>query len=183
MRNRAGDILYVGKSGNLRRRVGSYFTKRALHDGKIRRIHDQLHSIDIIPAENEVEALLLEMRMIRDFQPPINLQEQVHEARLSYGRERNGILLVPLVGAGRATLYLLRGGVLVSKTSAALGRPPGKRLTGKIRSLYFRSSRRPRSTAAPWETEILSRWLSSNRDRLNAYLQDPERLALKVHYR
>ena len=69
MKDREGTILYVGKSHNLKRRVSSYFTPRALCYPKIARIHEQLYSIDVRRTDNEIEALLMEMRMIKDFRP------------------------------------------------------------------------------------------------------------------
>src|SRR5688500_6194716 len=43
MRSRAENLLYVGKAGNLKRRIGSYFVPRALRDPKVVKIHQQLH--------------------------------------------------------------------------------------------------------------------------------------------
>lgn len=201
MKNRANDIVYVGKSRNLKRRIRSYFTPASLRDPKVRRIHEQLHTFECVDTANEVEALLLEMRMIRDFRPPINLQEQVHEQPEAYGRKWNCVLLVPNPDEATADLYFLRGGCFVAHTSASLGRPPARRLTAQVRSLFFGSRRRASKAQEPWETEIVSRWLSANKGRINvldvdeagtweavvrrlsAYLQDRDRLTRKVLYR
>ncbi len=201
MKNRAENIIYVGKSRNLRRRVRSYFTPASLHDPKVRRIHEQLHSIEVIPTVNEVEALLMEMRLIRDFQPNINLQEEVHEASESYGRKWDCVLLVPRADNKRADIYLLKNGAFVSKASARLGLPSASRLRAKVRSVYFEGKRQGRKRAETWEAEIVSRWLAANRYRTNLidvqaagtyddvirllddYLRDPDRLAHKVFRR
>ncbi len=201
MKNRADDIIYVGKSRNLKRRIRSYFTPAALRDPKIRRIHEQLHTFECVVTANEVEALLLEMRMIRDFKPPINLQEEIHEQPEAYGGNRNCLLLVPNPDQVTADLYFLRDGSFVAQASARLGQPAGKRLSSRVRSLYYNPRRRPPKVQEHWETEIVSRWLSTNKGRLNFvdvdeagacesvirrlsdYLQDRDRLARKVLYR
>jgi len=201
MKNRADDIIYVGKSRNLKRRIRSYFTPAALRDPKVRRIHEQLHTFEFVATANEVEALLLEMRMIRDFRPPINLQEEVHEQPEAYGRKWNCLLLVPNPDEVTAELYFLRSGSFVAQASARLGQPAAKRLSSRVKSLYFNPRRRPPKAQEPWETEIVSRWLTANRGRINfvdvdeagtceaviqrlsAYLQDRDRLARKVLYR
>ncbi len=199
MRDRSGEVIYVGKSGNLRRRVRSYFTARALKDPKTNRIHNQLYTLEILTCLTEVDALLLEMRMIRDFRPAINLQEEVHERPARYGHDRNLVILVPV--GEKAEIYFLKGGSFVARQSVALGSAPAKKLCARIRSAYF-GRRRPESPPGEeWETEIVARWLSANRKRLNfvdvdeagnydsvmkrlaSYLGDPGRLAHKVYYR
>lgn len=201
MKNRADNIIYVGKSRNLKRRVKSYFTAAALRDPKVRRIHEQLHAFEVIATANEVEALLLEMRMIRDFRPLINLQEEVHEQPGAYGRKWNFLLLVPGQDGTMVDLYFLHDGAFVARATARMGQPAGKRLRSRVKSIYFGGRKRSRRTQESWETEIVSRWLISNRSRLNfvdideagscetvierlsAYLQDPDRLARKILYR
>ena len=201
MKNRAADILYVGKSRNLKRRIKSYFTAVALRDAKVRRIHEQLHTFEFIATANEVDALLLEMRMIRDFRPPINLQEEVHEQPEAYGKKRNCLLLIPDPDGVMADLYFLLGGSFVAHAAARLGQPAGKRLCTRVKSLYFGPRKRFPKAQEPWETEIVSRWLSANKSRINfvdvdeagscetiiqrlsAYLQDRDRLTRKIFYR
>ncbi len=202
MKNRAGDIIYVGKSRNLRRRVSSYFTSRAMGDPKTARIHEQLHSIHVSEAENEIEALLLETRMIRDFRPPINLQTEIHETHASYGPGRNVLLfVVDAAGKDRVQIYFLRDGVFSGRQSALLGRPPAKRLRERLKSFFLSQSRGRKQRKENWEKEIVARWFAANRKRLNYldidqagdyqtalkllhdYLCDPEKLSRKVYYR
>jgi predicted GIY-YIG superfamily endonuclease len=201
MRNRAGTIIYVGKSRNLKRRVGSYFRSGSQPDLKSTRILDQLHSLEVLPASSEVEALLLEMRMIRDFQPPINLQKAVHEQAASYGREFNLLLLVAEPDADKIQIYLLKNGVFAGRHSVRLNHPAPAALKKKIRTIYFTQRPRRRSVCEPWEKEIVFRWFSANHRRLNYvdvdqagdcenalrqldfYLRDPDLLRRKVLYR
>ena len=201
MRNRADDIVYIGKSRNLRRRVRSYFTSRALKDPKVARIHEQLHSVEVVATKSEVEALLMEMRLIRDFRPAINLQTEVHEQPGTYGKERNLLLLVPHEKQERAEVYFLREGFFIAQQSVSLDRPPSKRILQKIRSVYFTHRRIRRQDRELWERELVFRWLAANRKRLNyidvdeegdfaglvvrltSYLNDPGKLSEKIYYR
>lgn len=199
MRDRTGEVIYVGKAGNLRRRVRSYFTPKALKDAKVARIHSQLYSLQFLSCANEVEALLLEMRMIRDFRPLINLQAEIHEQPARYGHACNLLLLVP--GGRSAEVYFLKDGAFAARHTAPLGRTPSKRLRDKIRTVYFATRRRKPAKTEEWETEIVSRWLTAHRKHLNlidvdeagdrnavlrrlaSYLRDPDRLTRKVYYR
>ena len=70
--DRAGRVLYVGKAKDLRARVGSYFLKAAAEDPRTSRLVKEACDVDYLDAESEVDALLMESRLIKDIQPPYN---------------------------------------------------------------------------------------------------------------
>ena len=70
--DQAGRVLYVGKAINLRARVGSYFLKAATEDQRTTRLVREAYDVDYLDAESEVDALLMESRLIKDIQPKYN---------------------------------------------------------------------------------------------------------------
>jgi excinuclease ABC subunit C len=72
-KNTAGEVIYVGKAINLRNRVRSYF-----HDGqqdfKTRQLVKNITHIDWIVVESELEALILEMNLIKRHRPRYNIR-------------------------------------------------------------------------------------------------------------
>ena len=78
MKDAAGRVLYVGKAKDLRARVASYFQESAdlatSRSPDIARMIDQVVDIDVLECDNEVDALLQENRLIKDIQPPFNVQ-------------------------------------------------------------------------------------------------------------
>ena len=70
--DQAGRVLYVGKAINLRARVGSYFLKAAAEDQRTTRLVREAYDVDYLDAESEVDALLMESRLIKDIQPKYN---------------------------------------------------------------------------------------------------------------
>ncbi len=74
MKDAKGHVLYVGKAKNLRNRAGHYFSKAAADDHRTRDLVPLIADIDFIPAESEVDALLLEARLVKDVQPPFNVE-------------------------------------------------------------------------------------------------------------
>jgi len=70
--DQAGRVLYVGKAKNLRARAGSYFLKAAAEDQRTTRLVREAYDIDFLDAESEVDALLMESRLIKDIQPKYN---------------------------------------------------------------------------------------------------------------
>jgi excinuclease UvrABC nuclease subunit len=71
-RNAKGEILYIGKALNLRRRVASYFQHRARQPAKLRRMAARARSVVTYETGSELEALLLESRLIKQETPPFN---------------------------------------------------------------------------------------------------------------
>ncbi len=72
MKNSAGQILYIGKAKNLRKRVKSYWQKK--HDDyKTQQLVSHVADIEFIVTRNEVEALILEARLIKQHKPPYNI--------------------------------------------------------------------------------------------------------------
>ncbi len=70
--DQAGRVIYIGKAKNLRARAGSYFLKAAAEDQRTTRLVREAYDIDFIDAESEVDALLMESRLIKDIQPKYN---------------------------------------------------------------------------------------------------------------
>jgi excinuclease ABC subunit C len=73
MKDAQGRVLYVGKAKNLRNRAGHYFTKAAAEDARTSDLVKLIADIDFLPADTEVDALLLEARLVKDIQPRFNL--------------------------------------------------------------------------------------------------------------
>lgn len=72
MKDARGRVIYVGKAVNLRSRAGSYFTRQAAIDRRTADLIPEIHDIDFLHADSEVDALLLESRLIKDIQPRFN---------------------------------------------------------------------------------------------------------------
>ncbi len=72
MRDRDGEVLYIGKAANLRRRVRSYFGPGGRHGRLIGRALEGLHRLDHEVCGSEFEALLRESRLLKELRPPCN---------------------------------------------------------------------------------------------------------------
>ena len=74
MKNSQGTIIYVGKAINLKNRVRSYFHADASHDNKTRRLVREITHIEWIVVGSELEALILEMNLIKRHRPKYNVR-------------------------------------------------------------------------------------------------------------
>jgi len=74
MKNASGDVIYVGKAINLRSRVRSYFQERADLDRKTGKLVAQVADLEWIVVGSELEALILEMNLIKKHRPRFNVR-------------------------------------------------------------------------------------------------------------
>jgi excinuclease ABC subunit C len=72
MKDVADRVIYIGKAKNLRSRAGSYFLKAAAEDPRTAGLVQEIRDIDYLDADSEVDALLVEARLIKDIQPKYN---------------------------------------------------------------------------------------------------------------
>ncbi len=74
MKDKRGSILYVGKAGNLKRRVSSYFLRSG--DWKTEKLVSEIAKIDYKKTDTAIEALILEAELIKKRRPPYNVREK-----------------------------------------------------------------------------------------------------------
>jgi excinuclease ABC subunit C len=74
MRNRAGQIIYVGKAKALRNRVRTYFGSLRGQMPKVWRMVEQVYDFEYVLTDTELEALLLENQLIKKHQPRFNIR-------------------------------------------------------------------------------------------------------------
>ncbi|MER2064126.1 MAG: excinuclease ABC subunit UvrC, partial [Alkalibacterium sp.] len=72
MKNKNDEIIYIGKAKNLRNRVRSYF--RGEHEGKTKRLVEDIVDYETIVTGSDKEALLLEVTLIQKHQPKYNIR-------------------------------------------------------------------------------------------------------------
>lgn len=73
MKDKSGDIIYVGKAKKLKNRVSQYFQDSAGHSSKTRMMVSRIANFDYIVAGSEFEALVLECSLIKRHQPKYNI--------------------------------------------------------------------------------------------------------------
>jgi excinuclease ABC subunit C len=68
----AGEVLYVGKAKNIRKRILNY-TRPTGHDSRIERVIAATHTVEFVTTATETEALLLEANLIKRLRPRFNV--------------------------------------------------------------------------------------------------------------
>jgi len=74
MKDAAGNVIYIGKAVNLRSRVRSYFHASAQKNPRTSQLVSLIEDIDWIIVASELEALILEMNLIKEYQPHFNVR-------------------------------------------------------------------------------------------------------------
>jgi len=99
MKNKEGNIIYIGKAKNLRKRVLSYFTQKGSSETsnwKTSKLVSKIEDIEFLVTDNEIEAFLLESNLIKQYRPLFNidLKDQQRYTYLKISDERFPRLLV-----------------------------------------------------------------------------------------
>jgi excinuclease ABC subunit C len=68
-----GELIYIGKAKNIRKRVSSYFTK-SNHSFKTHELVKRIQKIEFTIVQSEHDALLLENALIKEFKPKYNIE-------------------------------------------------------------------------------------------------------------
>lgn len=117
MKSAKGEILYIGKAVNLKRRVSSYFQRS--HDYRIEKLVGQIKKIDYKKTDTAIEALILESELIKKHQPPFNVLE----------KDDRSFLCVEITNEKFPRVLLVRGSDLTSNSS-----PPTSNIYGPFTS-------------------------------------------------
>ncbi|MDG2845078.1 GIY-YIG nuclease family protein, partial [Vibrio parahaemolyticus] len=73
MKDKAEDIIYVGKAINLKKRVSQYFNSSKNQSLKVMNMVKNIADFEYIIVNNEVEALILESNLIKNNRPKYNI--------------------------------------------------------------------------------------------------------------
>lgn len=108
MRNGDGEIIYVGKAKSLKRRVSSYFRHANFASPRLAKLVSLISDISTIRVETEAEALILEARLIKYYQPFFNVELKMtdHYPYIRISSERFPRIDVTRVKADDGALYI-----------------------------------------------------------------------------
>ena len=84
-KDKANQIIYVGKAANLKNRVRQYFIKSANRDSKTEALIQEIYDTDWMTVASEMDALFLEAEMIKRYKPKYNILLQ-DDRSLAYVR-------------------------------------------------------------------------------------------------
>lgn len=73
------NVIYVGKAKSLRKRVQSYFRHSGYASLRLRKLVESIRDLSIIRTESEAEALIVEARLIKQYQPFFNTELKIGE--------------------------------------------------------------------------------------------------------
>jgi len=167
------NLLYVGKSKNLHRRLASYFREGISRAPRVQELLDRLHRIDYDATGSELEAILREAEQIRRDNPETNIRRHVLEGRGA--RLRSILILEPAELPNVLRAYLIHQGRLVGRVGIGPRGGGLARIERILNDFFFFAPDGPTTTAGPdVDVEHVVRWLSTARDRAVAF--DPTTL-------
>ncbi len=169
MRDLQGRVIYVGKSVNLRDRVGTYFSRRSERPEKTKRILDRIWSVEVETVGSELEALLLEASLIRLCRPEFNTQVSVHDRASGASAGGHYVLLLPSVELDSVELFCIREGRPVKQHRARRDLSDWEGISRQVRARHFSEDgpSGPLEAGDAADLEILRSWVGRNSDAVN----------------
>ncbi len=73
MLNEKNKIIYIGKAKNLQKRIKQYFQSNYNHSTRTKKLIENISNIETISVKTELEAMILENNLIKEFQPKYNI--------------------------------------------------------------------------------------------------------------
>lgn len=135
MKNAKGEILYIGKAVNLKRRVSSYFLRA--HDYRIEKLVSLIKKIDYQKTDTGLEALILESKLIKKHQPPFNVLEKDDKSFLYVEITKEKFPRVLLVRGKDKLNQSISSNLKPSARGARLSDRQGSSSGGKTYNLYY----------------------------------------------
>ncbi|HKQ62324.1 MAG TPA: GIY-YIG nuclease family protein, partial [Candidatus Polarisedimenticolaceae bacterium] len=169
-RDAQGGLLYVGKSSDLRRRIGSYFREGRPRSPREQALLDALVRIEYTPSGSELEAVLREAEQIRRRNPAANTQREVHAQSGRAARLRSILILEGAETPWVLRAFLIHDGRLLGRVR--IGRRGGglAQVQRLLDDYFFSAPGGPTATPGPdLEVELVARWLAAHRDRAVAF--------------
>ena len=172
-KDRAGELLYIGKAARLADRVRSYFLKSADHSPKTTLMISQIADLETMVTRSELEALILESNLVKRHRPRFNvvlrddkqypyLRLPVKEPfpRLSIVRrvQKDGALYYgPYTPAGalRETLKVIKKVFPLATCTIGVGRTPFACVPPVFRTTTFTVKLWPRETRAAMSRMVI----------------------------
>ena len=169
MRDQKGQVIYVGKAVNLRKRVGSYFARRSERPEKTQRILDRIWSMEVEEVGSELAALLLEAQLIAVCKPEFNTQVAVQARSVDLGTIKNAVIILPSAEMDAVALFCLVDGQPLLHLQVQQDLSNWNRISEQLRSVFF-EARKAGATLSEIEKgalEITRSWLASHKDDVN----------------
>lgn len=166
--DRSGQLLYIGKTRNLRRRIQSYFQKKSAPRKAERILLKKMYWLEYHSVGSELEAIVEENRLIRTLDPAFNTQRCVRSPRAGYFAQRPAIALFEVPGQENVLdLWCLRPGCSARCIRLEPSEASRRRVRGRLERLFFKAGRRRQLTVPDTTSRLLASWLQRNRDSAN----------------
>lgn len=108
MHDASGATIYIGKAKSLKKRVSSYFRHKHFASPRLAKLVESIADISTIRTESEAEALVLESRLIKQYQPFFNVELKMGESYpfIKITQERFPRVVVTRVRRDDGALYI-----------------------------------------------------------------------------
>jgi hypothetical protein len=164
-KNAAGAHLYIGKAGNLRRRLISYFRDSEESPDKLSRLRAESHRLVTHECGSELESLIYEYRLIRKHAPLLNRQVSISERKGAFQPLDDCIVLLPHAEKDKGMSFWFRKNQKIRLHPFYSDFRDGPAMETELEKFFFSGTLPPSPDDFP-EQEIATRWVKHRKDEL-----------------
>ncbi len=164
-KDKTGSYIYIGKAGNVRRRIQSYFRINEESPRKLNQLRQSAHSFTVHRCGSELEALLYEYRLIVKYQPPLNKQINISERAGNYISLEDSILLLPHSDPEKCMSFWIKKQQKIKMREILDNLTDKDKLLAELEEFFFSDKLSVQQDDIP-ELEIVTRWVKRNTDSL-----------------
>ena len=172
------EVIYVGKSDCLRRRLGEYFQSNRTPDAKTLALRDRVRRLEWQVAGSELEALLWEDRWIRERKPAVNVAREIEDDASRYAAHWTPVAMaLPSVKPGAVECFILLprnadAGARLIQMRVISNRPPRRRIEQWLAAIQGLDGKRPSPSKGWMEwgargAELARRYFGRHRARIH----------------
>ncbi|MFP4415844.1 MAG: nucleotide excision repair endonuclease [Chitinispirillaceae bacterium] len=163
--NKEGEYIYIGKAGNVRKRIMGYFRPSEESPEKLMMLRNEAYGITVHPCGSELESLLYEYRLIRKYSPKLNTQVEVNERKGVFNAIDDSVFLLPHADTNKGMAVCFRKNQKISLLPFMQDFSERDAMVQYLREFFFTDKLKAEPTDFP-EQETVFRWVNKNRDHV-----------------
>lgn len=164
-KNKQKEHIYIGKAKNLRQRLLNYCRLSSESPAKLTQLRDQAHTLTIHLCGSELESILYEHRLIKKYNPVLNVQKNIHERKGTFSPLTDCIVLLPHAEKEKGMSFWYRQNQKVNIRPFYTDFQDIAAITNELEAFFF-LKKLPIHETDFAEEELFLRWVKRHQDFL-----------------
>ncbi|NLD98537.1 MAG: nucleotide excision repair endonuclease [Fibrobacter sp.] len=164
-KDKNGSYLYIGRTGNLKRKITGFFRDINAVSGKLRTLLSQSDSLITHPCGSELESSLYEYRLIGKYTPSFNSKPPAHDLKNRPASTGSHIIIQPHISDSKIVAFLIHEQKKIIIRSIDVPSGFDNKLLQEIQTFFFEPGAQTEKSD-PFESQIVYPWIQHQADSI-----------------